>query len=179
VKYHVELGGEAVEVVLERDAKGLFALLRGRRIPIEATPLGGGAFSLLMDGRSFEVGVERAGEGLDLWLEGEHCRVFVEDERERIAHGVESSRGEKGRVLKASMPGIVVAVKVTAGATVTKGQPLVIVEAMKMQNSMSADADGVVTRVHVAAGQTVEPGQVLVEVSTVSDTNSSGSRPTS
>ena len=62
------------------------------------------------------------------------------------------------------MPGRVVSVAVAEGATVEAGQPLVVLEAMKMQNEIQADRAGTVTRVHVAAGQAVEGGDPLLEL---------------
>jgi 3-methylcrotonyl-CoA carboxylase alpha subunit len=64
--------------------------------------------------------------------------------------------------LKAPMPGLVVAVPVAEGETVSKGQNLVILESMKMQNELRAPRDGVVQRVRVKAGERVEQNQLLV-----------------
>ena len=66
--------------------------------------------------------------------------------------------------LTAQMPGQVVAVEVEAGETVTRGQTLVILEAMKMEMRVTAPADGLVQAVYVAAGDVVERGQQLVEL---------------
>ena len=62
------------------------------------------------------------------------------------------------------MPGRVVKVLCAPGERVERGQGLVIVEAMKMENELAAPGSGVVQTVHVEAGRTVEGGQVLVEL---------------
>ncbi len=62
------------------------------------------------------------------------------------------------------MPGRVAAVKVAPGQRVAKGDELLVVEAMKMENALRAPRDGVVRAVHVAAGDMVAPGRALVEV---------------
>ena len=62
------------------------------------------------------------------------------------------------------MPGIVVAVNVKEGDLVTAGQTLLVLEAMKMQNPMQADAKGKVTRVHAKQGIVVAAGALLVEI---------------
>jgi len=67
------------------------------------------------------------------------------------------------------MPGSVVRVLVAAGDTVEKGQPLVVLEAMKMEHTVSAPAGGSVTDVRVSAGQQVEAGSVLVVVEGTED----------
>jgi biotin carboxyl carrier protein len=60
------------------------------------------------------------------------------------------------------MPGKIIAVKTAAGEAVKKGQVVVVLEAMKMENDIVAPQDGTVASVNVAAGQSVEPGAVLV-----------------
>jgi biotin carboxyl carrier protein len=62
------------------------------------------------------------------------------------------------------MPGIIIAVSVTEGDEVTKGQKVVILESMKMENELTAPRDGVVMRVKVTSGDSVEKGQVLVVI---------------
>ena len=79
---------------------------------------------------------------------------------------VTRSAGQKAggpTTLKAPMPGLVVRVAVEAGAKVEAGAPLVVLEAMKMENELRATSAGVVKGVKVKAGQAVEKGQVLVE----------------
>jgi acetyl/propionyl-CoA carboxylase alpha subunit len=66
--------------------------------------------------------------------------------------------------LIAPMPGLVLRVLASAGATVTSGQPLVVLEAMKMEQTVTAPADGVVAELRVKAGEQVNTGQVLAVV---------------
>jgi biotin carboxyl carrier protein len=67
------------------------------------------------------------------------------------------------RPVRAPMPGLIVRVEVEPGQEVRAGQPIVIMEAMKMENELRAEAAGLVARVLVAAGQPVEKGAILVE----------------
>jgi propionyl-CoA carboxylase alpha chain len=71
---------------------------------------------------------------------------------------------DRGGSLLAPMPGLVVRVLAEAGAAVTAGQPLVVLEAMKMEHEVTAPAAGIVTELRAAAGQQVEAGQVLAVV---------------
>nr|2JKU_A Chain A, PROPIONYL-COA CARBOXYLASE ALPHA CHAIN, MITOCHONDRIAL [Homo sapiens] len=67
-------------------------------------------------------------------------------------------------VLRSPMPGVVVAVSVKPGDAVAEGQEICVIEAMKMQNSMTAGKTGTVKSVHCQAGDTVGEGDLLVEL---------------
>src|SRR5581483_11677857 len=90
--------------------------------------------------------------------------VTVQDERAaRLASlAAAASHPHTAVTLAAPMPGLVVRVNVAAGASVQKGEPLVVLQAMKMENELGAPRAGVVTRVAAQPGQTVEQGQALV-----------------
>lgn len=95
--------------------------------------------------------------------------VALEVQTAQQARLAEASAGGRsgaaaGSKIKAPMPGRVVRVLVTAGQQVERGAPVIIVEAMKMENEMHAPASGAVLAVHVAEGATVESGQLLVEL---------------
>ena len=82
-----------------------------------------------------------------------------------LAESAASSTGSgAGSKLKAPMPGRVVRVLVKVGERVERGAPVIIVEAMKMENEMHAPATGAVLTVHVVEGATVDAGQLLVEL---------------
>ena len=67
-----------------------------------------------------------------------------------------------GNAIKTPLPGVIIDVKVNVGDTVAKGQTVVVLEAMKMENNINADRDGKVTAIHVAKGDTVADGAILV-----------------
>jgi len=85
--------------------------------------------------------------------------IEIHDRNQRVAR----PRSGDGRV-KAPIPGLISRVLVEPGATVSAGQPLIVLEAMKMENEIRAPFDGVVTALSVAVGQTVLGNQVLAEV---------------
>ena len=66
--------------------------------------------------------------------------------------------------MKAPLPGVINAVKVTVGQTVKKGDVLIILEAMKMENEITAETNGKVSKIFVQKGATVETGAPLVEI---------------
>ena len=123
-------------------------------------------FSMVMDGKSYEAYVY---EGEDEWqvlLLGQQYPIKVEDEREKrlkaAAGGAVAESGEYH--LKAPMPGLVVSVAVQVEQEVAKGDVLVILESMKMQNELRAPRPGKVTRLRVKAGETVEQRQTLLTI---------------
>ena len=67
-------------------------------------------------------------------------------------------------VVRAPMPGRIISVSASVGDTVTKGQPVVVLESMKMENTITSPVDGTVSAVHVAAGDSVQHGQTLAEI---------------
>lgn len=69
-----------------------------------------------------------------------------------------------GVAVRAPLPGTINAVAVTVGQAVKKGQPVVVLEAMKMENNINAECDGTVSAVHVAKGDSVKEGAILVTI---------------
>ncbi len=121
-------------------------------------------YSLLLDNASYEALIqEREGEYW-VFLRGYLFAVQVEDERERRLREASGGRpGPAGEVtVKAPMPGLIVAVPVQEGQPVRKGEKLVLLESMKMQNEIRAPRDGVVKTIRVRPGQSVEQNQILV-----------------
>lgn len=123
-------------------------------------------YSLIADGKSHEAYVRESDEGWQVLLRGRLYPVKVEDEREkRLRAAAGGGVAETGEFhLKAPMPGLVVAVPVEEGQQVKKGQVLLILESMKMQNELKSPRDGTVSRIKVRAGESVEQKQPLLSV---------------
>jgi biotin carboxyl carrier protein len=124
-------------------------------------------FSLLVDGGSYQAHVfPGEEETLQVLMRGTLYTALIEDEREKrlraAAGGGASGSGEF--ILKAPMPGLIVKVPVNEGDQVKKGQVLVILESMKMQNELKSPRDGKVSRVQIKAGDSVEQRQSMVSV---------------
>lgn len=85
--------------------------------------------------------------------------------RERARRGRAAGTASGPAEVRAMIPGVVVAVPVAVGDTVSAGQKLVIIEAMKMQNELLAPRDGVIDRVNVVTGARIEVGDVLLVIS--------------
>jgi biotin carboxyl carrier protein len=123
-------------------------------------------YSLILDGKSHESYIARADDDWQVLLRGRLYPVTVEDEREkRLRAAAGGGVAESGEfILKAPMPGLVVAVPVNEGQEVKKGQVILILESMKMQNELKAPRDGTVQRIKVKAGESVEQKQTLLSV---------------
>jgi len=128
-----------------------------------------GQVSVLCSGRSYALSLEGSEERVSATLAGLHYEIGLEDERERAAHVAERGTGKGSGIVNAIMPGIVVELLVRPGQRVERGQALLILSAMKMQNEISAPQAGVVGKIHVAAGQAVSAGAQLVTLAIDSD----------
>ncbi len=123
-------------------------------------------YSLIVDGKSQEGYVARGEDDWQVLLHGRLFPITVEDEREkRLRSAAGGGVAETGEFhLRAPMPGLVVAIPVEEGQAIKRGQVLVILESMKMQNELKAPRDGTVGRLRVKAGETVEQKQTLLSV---------------
>jgi biotin carboxyl carrier protein len=121
-------------------------------------------YSLLLDGSSFEAYVYPKDDEYQVLLRGRSYLLRVEDESERLLRkALQEEGGQTSEfTLKAPMPGLIVAVPVAEDQPVQKGDVLVILESMKMQNELKAPRAGTVARLKVQPGQSVEQHQVLL-----------------
>ncbi|HUG35275.1 MAG TPA: biotin/lipoyl-containing protein [Anaerolineales bacterium] len=121
-------------------------------------------YSLIADGKSHEAYVAAVDDHWQVLLRGHLFPVVVENEREkRLRSAAGGGVVESGEFnLKAPMPGLIVAIPVTEGQDVIKGQVLLILESMKMQNELKSPRDGKVQRIKVKAGESVEQKQTLL-----------------
>ena len=150
----------AVEVVALGEGRyqvsvdGTVSTVDGRRT-------GAAGFSLLIDHALTDVSVVMRGDTYLVDVGGRVHRVQLLDARRARAA---ATVGAGEREVRAAMPGKIVAVLVEAGATVTRGQGLLVIEAMKMENEVTAPRDGTVQEIRVQPGQTVEAGELLAVI---------------
>jgi 3-methylcrotonyl-CoA carboxylase alpha subunit len=151
-------GEELFEVQL-REAKGEWeAVVNGQPLRLALRPAGEGRCVVEHAGEPRTLHFARDGGTLHLFWDGVAYRLLETRESAR-----RQARPDTG-ALEAPMPGRVSAVKVALGQRVSKGDELLIVEAMKMENAVRAPRDGVVRAVHVSVGEMVTPGRALLEI---------------
>ena len=167
MQYQVTVGERVLVVRLRRSREATFAQVdSGPEVPVALDFVRGVVWSLRVDERRHELLARRDAAHVEIALRGVGYRAEVLDETHARLAQVAAARGggHVRRDLKAPMPGLVVKVLVSAGEEVVAGQPLVVLQAMKMENELSLPGGGTVSRVGVAAGETVEAGQVIVSL---------------
>ena len=139
--------------------------------PIEARieEVDGTPIVLLIAGGTLHRLAVRRGDGrgrYSIWSESHRFEVEALDERRRAIRDMAGPSAENTgpAPLVAPMPGLVVRINVEAGDPISAGQPLVVMEAMKMENELRSTSDGVVRAVRVRPGEAVEKGTVLIEL---------------
>jgi biotin carboxyl carrier protein len=138
---------------------------------------GGPVRLLTADSRVDAYAMVRHEAGWQVYRGGDLWEAEVVDERtRRLQEMTAAGRADGGHVtVKAPMPGLVLRVEVESGARVAKGQGLVVLEAMKMENELTAPMAGVVSAIHVRAGEAVAKGTPLADVSSGVDHDDSAS----
>lgn len=161
----MDVNGERITVSLGEDG----VTVDGEPVSAHLAAVDGTPIHLLTLGRTLHrVAVQRgAGRGrYSLWTDGYRFEVEALDERRRAIQDLTGQGGgPRGPApLVAPMPGLVVRVAVQVGDRVEAGQPIVVMEAMKMENELRAPAPGTVIVVRASPGTAVEKGAVLVEL---------------
>ena len=165
MRYHVLVNGHHHAVDVERDGGGWIATLDGGSMRIDVGVLvEGEAYTLICDGRSVDVAVEERGAALELLVSGRRYSTEVLGEREWRARSIAPEDAGGDKLVRAAMTGVVREVLVSAGDPVSKGQTLLILEAMKMENEVKAETAGQIARLVAEAGQAVTMGDVLAEI---------------
>jgi biotin carboxyl carrier protein len=159
---NITIDGVRREVTLTRSSEGFVVRVDGRAFEVRDVARVDGGIAFLVGHESHVVRVAEVRDGIALSMDG---RTYLRErdaiDTDRPAHS--SGRGGDGR-LEAPMPGSIIAVHAAPGDRVRAGQPLVVLEAMKMHNEIASPIDGVVRKVSCKVGDRVGFGQVLVEI---------------
>jgi len=163
VKFRARAGEREHEVRVERRDGGFLVAVDGVEHQVDARKLEAEFYSILYEDRSYEVSVEAEGREYRV-RHGASIMVVSLADPSRLAREV--LRGSSGgpEIVAAVMPGKVVRVLVARGETVEPEQGLLVVEAMKMENEITAPRGGKIRSIEVKPGQPVETGAHLVVI---------------
>lgn len=163
-KLFAAISGTGTELILERATPAGAWSLTGTDADVVRT--GPAQFSVLVNGQSHRVLVlkeDKENRIVRLRVGARTCTVKLEEEQDRLMQtlGLDKAARKAGD-LKAPMPGLVLNVLVKPGDRVKKNDPVLVLEAMKMENVIKAPADAEVTAVPAEKGKPVEKGQLLI-----------------
>jgi glutaconyl-CoA/methylmalonyl-CoA decarboxylase subunit gamma len=132
---------------------------------VDAAALRPGTWSLIIGGQSFVVDLDRRRSGIAASVGAGEVMLGVEDAlHKRLARAAGNRAPARGEAIRAPIAGKVVKVVVAVGDQVAPGSPVIVLEAMKMENELAAERGGTVSAIHRAAGQAVDTGDLLVEL---------------
>jgi biotin carboxyl carrier protein len=156
------------DVSLEITAENGHFLVNGQA-PAELRATGPHSFQVVQGGRNFRVhvvSVDAAAQTVVLKVNGKRAEVKLSSEIDRMLQrlGITVKSNAKVSDVRAPMPGQILSILVQVGQQVQKGEPLLILVAMKMENVIKAPTDGTVTKIFVHAGDNVQKGELLVSI---------------
>ena len=160
MKFHADVGDQRHEVEIKREGGKIFAQVDDRKYELEVSEPESGVYLFKHDGKVFEAFVSNG-----------HVRIGRDEfdvrliDPKRLRGGGADAEHDHGIVeVKTAMPGKIVRILVEAGATVEKGDGVLVVEAMKMQNELKSPKAGVVKEIRTQEGATVGAGDILATI---------------
>ena len=162
MSYRVKFGGQVFSLIRENDQ----FLLNGTPVGTDVVSLGGNHYHILVGNTGYRAElVNREGKQFFWKINQVLYPIELQDHLDQMLEklGFDSSSAKKLNELKSPMPGLVLKVMAEAGAEVKTGDSLLVLESMKMENTLRANGAGTVVEIPVQAGQAVEKGQLLVK----------------
>ena len=142
--------------------------VNGIDIHLDAIQLANGHANVLYNNKSYNVELvseDRAGKSSVYKVNGKLYSISIEDQYDQLLKqlGMDSMQANKVRDIKAPMPGLVLSIFTKEGAEVAKGENILVLEAMKMENIIKSPVEGKIKSIHIKNGDKVEKNQVLIE----------------
>ena len=128
-----------------------------------------GHFHALQNHQAYQIEVIPSGTSpkeMIVIVNGNKYPIEIADQYDQLINemGLSAGKSQKLQSIKAPMLGLILEILVAAGETIEKGTPIVILEAMKMENTLKSEGGGVVKSIEVKAGNAVDKGQILIEM---------------
>lgn len=142
-------------------------LIDGKEFSWDVIEVKEGSYHVLKNNRSYTVEVirmDKAEKTLTISVNGNKYQLNVKDKFDELLKslGMDNMNSSKVNEIKAPMPGLVLDIRVAEGDVVKKGDPIIVLEAMKMENILKSPADGTIKKINVKKGVAVEKNQVLI-----------------
>lgn len=149
------------------DTSQLSGTIDGKKFAWDVIVVKDGSFHAIKDDRSFNVEIVKADHTAKTFViavNGNKYTLHAKDKYDELLHslGMDNLAGNKVNEIKAPMPGLVLEIRINEGDTVKKGDAILVLEAMKMENILKSPADGTVEKINVKKGMAVEKNQVLI-----------------
>lgn len=162
--YQAQFDGKTF--TLQHDTAGME--VNGQRLDWDLVSFGDGQYHIRFQQRSYPaevIRIDRDTKTVELKVRGQRYSVKLRDDVDLLMEkmGMTAGSGSKVNSVKAPMPGLIIDLRVQAGDEVKPGDPLLILEAMKMENILKSPGAGTVKKVRIKKGDSVEKGQVLIE----------------
>ena len=166
MKFQAELNNEDHEVEIRREGDRVFAAVDGRSYELEASEPEPGVFLLKHENQVFQVFVSPGSRGsaTDVRLGPHEFLISVYDPKRFRGTGGSHEHGEGLAEIRTAMPGKIVRILAASGSEVKKGDGIIVVEAMKMQNELKSPKDGTVKEIRTSEGTTVNAGDILAVI---------------
>ena len=165
MKYFATINNKEYEVEIKRNDHGYQGTINGKTYHIDhhffSEP---GFHSFLINHRPFEASMQMSAEEIMIYLGQQLHSVHLEDDKTHrlkkvgVATNVDSGK----HTIKAPMPGLITKILINEGDAIKKGDSLLIIEAMKMENEIKAPHAGIVTTIYVLENQAVDQGVSLI-----------------
>lgn len=154
------------DIALEQGGNSFF--IDGKEFQLDIIALSENGYHVIQDNKSYRISVaaiDKENKKVELVINGQKYSVEIKDRMDLLLEkmGMNKGASNKLNLLKAPMPGLVLQVMISAGQEVKKGDSLLILEAMKMENVIKSPGEGVVKSVLVMAKDKVEKNAVMIE----------------
>lgn len=163
-EFVVSLNKRKYSVKLSEDGE---AEINGRKVKVDLSQINNSAFLLKVNERPYEIASNKLENGrFGFLVEGCYFDTFIRTKLQETADELMKNKMRESHKAeyKAPMPGLVLKIKKQKGESVSIGEPLLILEAMKMENELRATSSGVITSVKVKEGDSVEKGALIMTI---------------
>lgn len=165
MKLQAEVNGERHEVEFVRDGDEVVATVDGRTYKVDAAEPEKNVFLLKIENSVNETIVsDVGGNAYRVRLGADEFSIKIVDPKRLRGSATDDTSGDGVSEIRTAMPGKVVRIIAPPGTEVTKGDPVIVVEAMKMQNEMKSPKDGIVKEIRAGEGSTVNAGDILAVI---------------